>query len=126
MKRAINSVKRVYCWLIWERTSRIWQAGRNRQNRTARTGLPKIGFLNLIWLRVLALGSQNPPLGPLKHLKLIPDSAERHFGPPQLNCSPLVNFFWGFSWHVLFYFTGLESAKDLLLHERMPNKKYLS
>jgi hypothetical protein len=26
-------------------------------------------------------------------LKLIPDSAERHFGPPQLNCSPLVIFF---------------------------------
>ncbi len=63
MKKAINSFKSVYFWLIWERTSRIWQAGHNRQNRTARTGLPQIGFLNLIWLRVLARGSQDPPQG---------------------------------------------------------------
>ncbi len=32
---------------------------------------------------------QDPPQGPLKQLQLIPDSAERRFGPPQLNCSPL-------------------------------------
>jgi hypothetical protein len=68
----------------------------DRQNRTTRTELPKIGFRNLIWLRVLALESQDPPRGPLKHLKLIPDSDERHFGPPQLNCSPLVIFLWFF------------------------------
>ncbi len=40
---------------------------------------------------------QNPPQGPLKHLKLIPENAERHFGPPQINCSPLVIFFLGYS-----------------------------
>jgi hypothetical protein len=56
--------------------------------------LPDVGFLNLISLRgVGPFEGQDPPQGPLKHLKLIPDSAERHFGPPQLNCSPLVIFF---------------------------------
>jgi hypothetical protein len=51
--------------------------------------LPGIGFLNLIWMRVFAFfKGQDPPRGPLKHLQLIPDSAERHFSPPQLNCSP--------------------------------------
>jgi hypothetical protein len=49
--------------------------------------LPDIGLLGLMWLR-----GQDLPQRPLKHLQLIPDSAERDFDPPQLNCSPLVIF----------------------------------
>jgi hypothetical protein len=36
---------------------------------------------------------QDPPHGPLRHLQLPPDSGLRDFGPPQLNCSPLVIIF---------------------------------
>jgi hypothetical protein len=34
--------------------------------------------------------------------------------------------FGNFPWHVLFHFTGLESAIDLLLDKWLPNEKFLS
>jgi hypothetical protein len=51
--------------------------------------LSDLGFLDLMWLMGLAFKGQDPPQGPLKYIQLIPDSAERHFAPPQLNCSKI-------------------------------------
>jgi hypothetical protein len=74
--------------------------------------LPDIGFLNLIWLRVLAflktVGSSQTPSA---------DSWQRWeaLWPSTAQVQPSCHQFGGFSWHVLFHFTGLESAIDLLL-----------
>jgi hypothetical protein len=72
---------------------------------------------------------EDPPQGPLRHLELFPDIAERNLGPPELNCSPFVFVFQAFPCYVFYCSlpeTGLESAKDLLLCKRLPNEKFLS
>jgi hypothetical protein len=57
---------------------------------------------------------------------VIPDSAERDFGPPQLNWCPVVISLRFFP-EIIFttHFTGLESVIDLLLCKWLPNVKFL-
>jgi hypothetical protein len=86
--------------------------------------LNDIGFLGLMLSRGLAFEGQDPQ-GPLKHLQLIPDSAERDFGALQLNCSPLVIVFKVFFVTCSFHFTGLESAIDLLLYKSRETKSFV-
>jgi hypothetical protein len=60
--------------------------------------LPDIGFLDLIQLRRLAFLKARTLLRALSNIfSVISDSAGRDFGPPQLNCMPVVIGFEVFS-----------------------------
>jgi hypothetical protein len=88
--------------------------------------LPDKGFLNLIWLRVLAFLRARTLLRVLSNtfswfLTVLRGSLALHS-----STAALLSSFQGFSWHVFFHFTGLESAINWLLDKQLPNKKFLS
>ena len=83
--------------------------------------LPDIGFLNLFWLRVLALWKPGPSLS--WFLTVLRGTLALHSSTAAL-LSSFLRFFLTCSFPL--HWLTVESAKDLLLHERLPNKKYLS